>query len=267
MPVDYHIHTRLCGHAEGELEEYVAAAQQKGLREIGFADHIPMYFLPPAERDPAIAMPAEELPLYARMVRDVQEKTAPYPVKFGLEADYAPGLEKELAAILRDYEFDFVLGSVHFLDGWGFDNPKYLAGYDRWDRDELYDRYFELLGRAAASGLFDIIAHPDLIKKFGYRPAGDITRLYEETVKTIAAAGICVEVNTAGLRAPVREIYPQARFLELCCRYRVPVSLGSDAHRPDQVGAGFQAAVALLKSVGYTEVVTFTKRRKNYCPL
>ncbi len=265
MPIDYHIHTKLCGHATGEMEEYAAAAKQQGLREIGFADHIPMYFLPLEKRDFSIAMKDEELPLYEQRVKEVQKKCSPYPVKFGIEADYIPGMEKQLAAILESYDFDYVLGSIHFLNGWGFDNSKYLAEYAKWDLDNLYELYFGTLGRAAASGLFDIIAHPDLIKKFNFRPDKDIDCLYQETAEKIAGSGACIEVNTAGLRAPVGEIYPQIRFLELCYRYRIPVSLGSDAHQPDQVGANFREAIALLKSIGYTEVVTFTKRNKNYC--
>lgn len=267
MPVDYHIHTKMCGHAVGEMEEYVQAARRKGLLEMGFSDHIPMYFLPPDERDLSIAMRQEELPEYVRRVREAQQKFYPYPVKFGIEADYAPGMEEELAAILKLYEFDYVLGSIHFLAGWGFDNPLNIAEYDKWDIYELYSLYFSTLGRAAASGLFDTIAHPDLIKKFGFRPDRDIRELYENTVKIIADAGVCIEINTAGLRVPAGEIYPHVDFLGLCFRNKVPVSLGSDAHSPEQVGANFGEAVQLLKSVGYTEVVTYAGRNKNYLRL
>jgi len=267
MPVDYHIHTKMCGHAVGELDEYVAAARQKGLREIGIADHIPMYFLPVGERDLSIAMKEEELPVYVQRVEEVQKKFSPYLIKLGLEADYIPGKEKELAALLRKYDFDYILGSIHFLDEWGFDNPDRIAGYEKRDLDELYELYFKTLGRAAASGLFDIMAHPDLIKKFGFRPDRDITGLYEQAVKTIAQSGVCIEVNTAGLRVPAGEIYPQAGFLEICHSYQVPVSLGSDAHRPELVGADFDKAVDLLKAIGYREIVTFSKRNKNFYPI
>ncbi|MBE0466671.1 MAG: histidinol-phosphatase, partial [Candidatus Desulforudis sp.] len=115
--------------------------------------------------------------------------------------------------------------------------------------------------------LFDSLAHPDLLKKFGCRPAGDITALYRETVAAIAAAGVCVEVSTAGLRAPVGEIYPHPDFLRLCRDYGVPVTLGSDAHAPEQVGDRFYEAVALLKQVGYREVTTFRRRRRIPFPI
>lgn len=264
MPVDYHIHTKMCGHAYGEMEEYVAAAQRKGLREIGFADHVPMYFLAPEQRDLSIAMKEEELPLYVEQVREMQAKFHPFNVKLGLEADFTPGMENELAAILEAYDFDYVLGSIHYIDGWGYDNSQYISEYDKWDLYELYRRYFTILGQAAASGLFDTLAHPDLIKKFGFSPQADIAPLYAGAVQKIAEAGVCIEVNTAGLRAPAGEIYPQIKFLELCRKNRVPVTLGSDAHHPEQVGAGFKEAMELLRTVGYREVVTFSGRKRNY---
>lgn len=264
MPVDYHIHTKMCGHASGEMGEYVAAAQQKGLREIGFADHIPMYFLPVGERDSSIAMKEEELYAYVRRVREMQEKYYPFPIKLGIEADFVPGMEKELMAVLKRHDFDYILGSIHYLDSWGFDNPRHREEYDKWDLYELYRVYFATVKKAAASGIFDSIAHPDLIKKFGFRPDKDIIGIYEDTVQEIAAAGVCVEINTAGLRVPAGEIYPHIDFLKLCCKYRIPVTLGSDAHLPQQVGMGFREAVAVLKSTGYSKVVTFTGRNKNY---
>jgi histidinol-phosphatase (PHP family) len=264
LPVDYHIHTRRCGHAAGEMAEYVLEARGKGLKEIGFADHIPMYFLPLAERDPGIAMGEQELPDYVADVRALQERFAPFPVKLGIEADFTPGMEKELKAIISQYEFDYVLGSIHFLDGWGFDNSKYIEEYERRDISDIYTQYFNTLTQAAASGLFDSLAHPDLIKKFGFRPAGDISHLYEQAVKTIAGADICVEVNLAGLRVPAAEIYPALPFLQLCHKSRVPVTLGSDAHKPEQAGAGFEQAVRLLKDIGYNEVAVFSGRKRTY---
>lgn len=265
MPIDYHIHTKMCGHATGEMAEYIAVARQKGLQEIGFSDHLPMYFLPENERDTTIAMKVEELPLYEQRVKEMQEIFYPFPVKFGIEADYTPGMEKELASILLKHDFDYIFGSIHFLHGWGFDQPKYKAEYDKWDIYELYQLYFSILGQAAASGLFDTLAHPDLIKKLGFKPDLDITSLYEETLKQIADSGVCIEINTAGLRGPAGEIYPAPEFLRLCYRNRIPVSLGSDAHKPEQVGANFKEAIELLKSSGYREIVTFSGRNRNYC--
>lgn len=267
MPVDYHIHTKMCGHAEGEMEDYIAAAQQRGLREIGFSDHIPMYFLAADERDPSIAMQEEDLPGYVQKIKGLQKSFYPLSIKLGIEADYTPGMEAKLAEILGAYDFDYVLGSIHFVDGWGFDNPANIEEYKTRDLGELYRQYFGTLGLAAGSGLFDVLAHPDLIGKFGFRPEGDLGGLYREVLQQISDSGVCVEINTAGLRAPKKEIYPSPEFLKLCFQNKVPVTLGSDAHRPEMVGADFPLAIDLLKSIGYTRVVMFDKRNRNYCQI
>lgn len=261
---DYHIHTRRCGHATGNAAEYVDAARKVGLREIGFADHIPQYFLPPDSRDPGLAMAEEELGSYVAEVLENRAACKDVVVRLGIEADFAPGQEAALKEILNSHPFDYVLGSVHYLNGWGFDNPEQTGGYSGRDIDDLYREYFELVRRMVSTGLFDVVAHPDLLKKFGYRPRSDILPLYEETVRGIAAAGVAVEVNTAGLRQPVKEMYPHPDFLGLCCRYGVPVTLGSDAHRPVDVGRDFGEALALLRRTGYRETAFFENRRRTY---
>lgn len=264
---DYHVHTRRCGHATGELEEYVGVARAKGLREIGFSDHIPQYFLQKRLRDTSLAMREEELDAYVADIQKISSALSDITVRLGIEADYAPGKEGVLKAILDRYPFDYVLGSVHYINGWGFDNPAQMSGYAGRDIDALYGEYFRLVQRMVATGLFDVVAHPDLLKKFGYRPRSDILPLYEETVRTIAAAGLAVEVNTAGLRQPVGEIYPVPAFLELCFHHGIPVVLGSDAHRPADVGRDFDKAVAFLRRIGYREVAVFNKRRRGFCAL
>jgi len=248
------------------MEEYLAAAVRQGLKEVGFADHLPLYFLPPAERDPGLAMAEADLPRYVEAVRELQ-KNSPVPVKLGIEADYAPGRENDLAALLASFPFDYILGSVHFIDGWGFDNPAEMDGYSRHDSAALYRRYFALVRQAALSGLFDIMAHPDLPKKFGFHPPAGLATLYEETAAAFKQAGVCVEVNTAGLRAPAAEIYPSREFLQICRRHGVPATLGSDAHRPADTGAGRAEALALLKEAGYRELAVFTGRERELLSL
>jgi len=246
MIVDYHIHTSRCGHARGTMEEYVLAARSRGLKEIGFADHIPMYWLPEKQRDSELAMSLGELPGYVEEVYFLREKYPDMVIRLGIEADYIPGKETILNELLSRYAFDYVLGSVHYVDGWGFDNPSFISKYREWDIDELYRRYFRLVQQAALSGLFDVIAHPDLIKKFGYRPAGSLLPVYEETAKIFKKAGVCVEINMAGLRAPVGEIYPHPEFLRQCSKQGLKFSLGSDAHAPEQVGLGLEQALKLV---------------------
>ncbi len=259
ISVDYHLHTRLCGHAVGEMVEYLEEAARKGIREAGFADHLPLYFLPPGETIPGYAMEEDELPLYVEMVKKCAERSS-VEVKLGIEADYVPGCEKKLAALLSAYPFDYVLGSVHFIEGWGFDNPAEMAEYGKREIDRVYEQYFTLVQQAALTGLFDVMAHPDLVKKFNFRPTRNLKPLYEDTAQAFKKAGVCVEVNTAGLRYPVGEIYPGIELLKIFFKHGLPVTFGSDAHSPEQVGADMLEALKLVKSVGYREVALFSGR-------
>ncbi|MDD3653339.1 MAG: histidinol-phosphatase HisJ family protein [Desulfotomaculaceae bacterium] len=259
MITDYHIHTKMCGHATGDLEDYLAVAIRDGLEEIGFSDHLPLYFLPPAAIPVGYAMTEADLPVYVDAVQRLQE-TSPVRVKLGVEADYVPGCESKLEKLLKAYPFDYVIGSVHFIDGWSFDNQEEIDRYSQWDIWELYERYFTLIQQAAMTGLFDIMAHPDLIKKFNYLPSQDLMPLYEDTVQIFKRAGVCMEVNTAGLRCPVQEIYPAPGFLRAAFSQGVEVTLGSDAHHPEQVGAGLPEAVNFLKAAGYSEIASFKRR-------
>lgn len=263
IPVDNHLHTCLCGHAVGEVGEYVEVAVRKGIREVGFCDHLPLYFLPPGRTIPGYAMDEKDLPRYVEMI-ERSAKWAPIPVKLGIEADYVPGYEEKLAGLLSLHPFDYVTGSVHFIEGWGFDNPAEIAEYDSREIDLVYEQYFTLVQQAALTGLFDVMAHPDLIKKFNFRPARDLSSLYGETARAFKKAGVCVEVNTAGLRNPAREIYPSPELLEIFFKHGLPATLGSDAHSPDQVGAGLSEAMKLVKSVGYTEIATFRGRQRKF---
>lgn len=264
MLTDYHWHTNRCGHAEGDMAEYVAQARKRGLTEVGFADHVPMYWLPEGERDPSLAMAGDELPRYVEEVLLLRGGNPDINIRLGLEADYIPGREQQLREIIANYPFDYIIGSVHYIDGWGFDNPGLVYEYENRNIDEIYELYFDQLCRAAGSGIFDIIAHPDLIKKFGYRPDRPPLELYRRAALTLAGSGVCLEVNTAGLRAPVGEIYPARDFLIECGKRGVPVTTGSDAHKPGQVGRGFDLALELLKAAGYREIAAFNKRRRTY---
>lgn len=265
--VDYHTHTTRCGHASGTMAEYVEAAIAAGLREIGFSDHIPMYWLPPEQRDPGIAMAMEELEAYVADVARLRERYREIPIRLGIEADYIPGREDELAKLLAPYPWDYVIGSVHFIGEWGFDNPAEVNRYAEWDISELYAKFFTLETKAAESGLFDIMAHIDLIKKFGHKPSGDLGRLYGDVAAHMAAAGVAIELSTAGLRKPVREHYPNPTLLKACCDLGVPLVISSDAHSPGEVGWGFADALAIARQAGYTEAVRFEQRRRIVEPI
>lgn len=259
MLVDYHIHTKECGHARGEMPEYVEAAIARGLPEMGFSDHMPLPYLP---LDEEYMMPTARFPEYLAEVARLQEKYPRIRIRLGVEADFIPGYTEQLVQILSGYPLDYVYGSVHFIDGWLHDDSRFIDGYERHGVDNVYRDYFRLVQGAAESGVFDILSHLDLVKKFGFRPQRDIRGLLEETVAAVAESGKCIEINTSGLRKPVREIYPGKELLELLFGANVPVTLGSDAHAPEEVAGDFDQAVALLRRVGYRKIATFRKRQR-----
>jgi len=241
------------------MEEYAAKALDLGLREIGFSDHFPLLHI----EDASLSMGLDEMPIYVREVEELRTRFAGrLPVRLGIEVDYLPQTAARLPSLLSAYPFDYIMGALHFVDGWGFDDPRNVDDYEGRDLLALWKRYFDLLGDAAESGLFDVLAHPDLIKKFGYRPDTDLSILYNACLDRVAETGIAVEVNTAGLRKPVGEIYPSEEFLRLCRDRGIAVTLGSDAHRPLEVGDRFEEAVRLLRRVGYEEVAVFEARKR-----
>jgi histidinol-phosphatase (PHP family) len=259
--IDLHIHTSRCGHATGTPREYVEAASTAGVSVMCFTDHLPLPLGTPHALE--YAMPAEQLADYVSDIRSLAGYSADAggpEVLLGIEADWIEGREDEIRRACVDARFDMVLGSVHFIDGWAFDDPDLTDRYGEWDLIELWDRYFATLATAAASGLFDVMAHPDLVKKFGYLPDVDATPWYEQTAEAFAAAGVAFEVNTAGLRKPCGELYPAPGFLRAAHRRGVPVTSGSDAHKPGEVGAGMGAARDALLEAGYRSVVVFRDR-------
>ncbi len=265
--IDYHLHTPLCRHALGAPADYLEAARRKGLLEIGFADHYPLGLLgvkPAAE----VTMSPAELPGYIREIRALAASEKEIAVKLGAEVDYIPGKEKVLTGLLARDPFDFVIGSLHFIDDWDFTHPLHAWRYEDRPLEQIYERYFELLWQACACGLFDIIGHIDVIKKFGHRlPDRAMEPYWKETARVLKENGLCFELNSSGRAAPAGEFYPGRRLLELCFREKVPVTLGSDAHGPEQVGRYFDGALALLQEIGYRELAVFTKRQRKFISL
>jgi histidinol-phosphatase (PHP family) len=265
--VDYHIHTARCGHAHGEMAQYVERAARAGLPEMGFSDHIFLYWLAPEQRDPELAMPEADFDAYVQDVFRLRRQFPEIEIRLAVEADFMPDHEGTLKGILDRYPWDYVLGSVHFIGAWGLDDSRYLAGYDAWDIDELYEHYFSLILRAAESGHFDTMAHLDLVKKFGHRARNDLADLYGRVAKGLARTGVAIEVNTAGLRKPVGELYPHLDLLTACRKAGVPATLGSDAHAPEEVAADFPLAIEHLRAAGYDRVLAYRDRRRDWKPI
>jgi histidinol-phosphatase (PHP family) len=263
LPADYHLHTPLCRHAVGEPVDYARRAVELGLTEIGFSDHSPM------ARDDFDdwRMAARQLDDYVAKVRLARETFPQLTIRLALEVDYLPGQEDWIRELAARHPWDYFIGSVHYVsDTWAIDNPAKLSEWKQRDAFEVWTIYFERLTRAARSRLFQIIGHADLPKKFGVRPAQDCRPLYKNFVNAAAEAGCAIELNTAGLRKECREIYPCAELLQLAWRKGVPITFGSDAHAPEEVGMNFAEAVALARSAGYTETCRFTRRQHEFIP-
>lgn len=268
MLTDYHTHTFRCGHGKGTTDEYVKRAIERGIGEIGLTEHLWLYWLPEAERPREWATPENEFAAhYAEMLETRERFRGRINVRISVEADFVAGHEAHLLEILSRFEFDFVLGSVHYMDGWLIDAPENEFKYREQRVAEIYRRYFANLQQAMRLGCFDVTAHFDLPKKFGFLPEEDLTALAHETLDVAAECGVALEISTAGLRKPVGEIYPAPVLLPEMRRRGIPIVLSSDAHAPDEVGRDYETSVRLARAAGYEEVATFDRRRRIMQPL
>jgi histidinol-phosphatase (PHP family) len=253
---DYHLHTTLCHHAVGDPIEYVRAAQGAGLTEIGFADHNPM-----PEQFDGWRMSIQELPRYLEMVEDA--RSSGFTVRLGLECDFIEGYESWIETLSEKAPWDYLIGSVHYIaPGWDVDNPKYLSRFREYPVEEIWTLYWQHYIRCIESGLFDFVAHPDLAKKFGFRPSGDLRRYYQPSVESLAKHNIAFEINTAGLRKEAEEIYPAPEFIRMAQEAGVAMLINSDAHAPAEVAYKFDLARDLARQAGYSKVCRFEKRRR-----
>lgn len=277
MLTDYHVHLRPDGPNTTAAEYFTAEnaaryrehASERGIAELGVSEHIYRF-------DQALAVwdhdywkhnAHDDIDAYCEYVRTETD------LKLGIEADFVPGREEQMRDLLDARDWDYVVGSVHFIGHGAVD----FALYDAWttasSADELWKRYFTMLGELASLGLYDILAHPDLIKYWGRNdplrpfPERDPRYYFELAIEQIAESGIAVELSTAGLRKPIGEIYPDRAFLEMVVEAGNPIALSSDAHTPDVLGHGYDQALELLDEVGVTEIATFSGREVKLEPL
>lgn len=272
MLTDYHLHLRPDDpdtpprryFTAENVARYREAAAAAGVEELGVSEHVYRFrqaldlWRHPFWEEQA----QDDLDAYCEFVRGAG-------LRLGVECDFVPGAEERTAELLGARDFDYVVGSVHFVGEAAVDHE----GWDIWkggDAEEVWGRYFGALAECARSGLFDVLAHPDLVKVWGRgrpQPEGDLRRFYEPAVEAIAASGIAVEVSTAGLRKPVGELYPSAELAAMCADAGAPFALSSDAHLPEQVGYGYERALELLAGVGVEEICVFEGRRRRLEPL
>ena len=270
MLTDYHVHLRpddleATPAAEFFTEEnaarYREAADEAGIEELGVSEHIHRFtdalqiWDHPFWREQA----RDDLTAYCDFVRSTD-------LRLGIEMDFVPGREDRISNLLAAHDFDYVLGSVHFVRHNAVDHRVFDIWEEVGDPDRVWAGYFEALAEAAGSGLFDILAHPDLVKVWGEgrpTPTRDVRFFYEPVVEAIADSGIAVEVSTAGYRKPVREIYPAPAFAEMCVDAGAAFALSSDAHEPENIGYEYERAVEEMRGWGVSELALFERRERN----
>jgi len=274
MLTDYHLHLRADDRdasaaeyfTQANAERYRSVADERGIAELGVSEHIYRF---------TQALDVWRHPFWERYAHDdldsycafVREQT---DLRLGIEADFVPGAEDRTANLLEARDFDYVIGSVHFLREGAVDMDDYSVWDSGRSAEEIWRRYFQTIGEAARSGLFDVLAHPDLVKMWGGErplPAGDLRRYYELAMDGIAESGIAVEVSTAGLRKRARELYPAPAFLQMSLEAGAPVALSSDAHRPEDVGADYDQALGLLEDLGVDRLSVFERRTRRLEPI
>ena len=251
--IDYHLH--VVAHADRPMTvenilSYCDVAKARGIRQMGITEH-DRYL--------------DDIDLAA--FQEARELSQDVELRLGIEIDFVPGQEERMDRFASALPFDYVIGSVHRVDNEEVDRQTDQRIYEKYETYDLYDAYYANVREAALSGRFDVLGHPDLIKIFRHYPDRDITGMLEETADAVAESGVVVDVNAAGLRKPVGEIYPSREFLKMFYRRGVPIILSSDAHAPEQVGMGYGESIPLVRDVGYREVVTFKDRERGTLPL
>jgi histidinol-phosphatase (PHP family) len=271
---DYHVHLRPDERentaekffTRSNAERYRESAAERGIEELGVAEHVYRFrqalevWEHPFWRTYAV----DDLDDYCAFVREETD------LKLGIEADFVPGREDRMANLLDARDWDYVVGSIHFVGDESLDTEEFSVWTKTASADQVWKRYFDTLGEAAQSGLFDILAHPDLVKVWGKDrpiPDGDLRRFYYPAMEVIAECDVAIEVSTAGFRKPVGELYPAPAFLEMAIDAGKPIALSSDAHTPDLLGHEYDRALELLDSMGVTELAVFEGRQRRLEPI
>ena len=254
MRIDLHNHTTRCNHAKGSMKSYVERAIELGIDIYGFSEHAPMDF------DEQYRLKFEEMNAYVHDVQSLQKEYKDrIKILLGYEVDYLKGhIDKRVI----NSKVDYLIGSVHFLDTWGFDNPEFNEEYSKRNIDNVWQEYFSNIEDMAQTGYFDIVGHFDLIKVFNFLPKKDIRSIATPALKAIKKANMVIELNSAGLRKPCKEVYPSESLLEVAYELDIPITFSSDAHAIGQVGFKYDEVVKLAKKIGYSKAVTFEQRQR-----
>jgi len=253
--IDLHNHTILCNHSNGSLEEFIKQAIKKDIGIYGFSDQAPMNY------DPKYRMNFEDMKRYENWINSLKEKYKDkIKILTGYEVDFTPFVDKKVL----ERKVDYLIGSIHFLDNWGFDNPEFLSQWQDRDVDDIYKEYFKLVEELANSRYFDIVGHLDLIKVFNFKPKTDIKIVAKRAIEAIADNKLVIEINSAGIRKKVNEPYPSISLLEMIKNSNIDITFGSDAHNPKQVGFYIKECYNIAKIMGFKKITYFENREKFY---
>lgn len=261
MLADYHMHLENGPKELAYVEKFLDQAKSRGLSEIGISEHCYRFKEAKHLLDNSFTAlrNVDSLKEYLEMLN--QAKSLGWPIKIGIEIDYVPEAEQAIREFVSQYEFDYVLGSVHWLGDFGFDLKEHLPRWKTSDPEKIWHDYFNTLLKAAQSGLFDSLPHPDLIKIYGFYPKTDLNDFLEHIIKEIAKTDVALEASTAGWRKPIGEMYPSRFILGLIKKYQIPITLASDAHFPEDVAKDFDKLILILKETGFTEYLRFDRRQ------
>lgn len=261
MLTDYHNHLERGTLTLDYLKRFTDAAEKKGIKHFGISEHA-YHFYQTADilRNSWVdERRFYDMDDYVELFKEAWRNHI--DVKMSIEMDYTPGKHKQMEQFINSYDFDYVIGSIHWIDDFGIDLAEYKREWDKRDIYDVYQRYFDQVVTLAQSNLFDIIGHIDLVKIFNYIPGDEsfLIEQYERATTALAESKTCVEISTAGLRKPTGTLYPDKRLLQMCHDKKIPIVLSSDAHVPEHVGADFDQALQLAREVGYNEIMTFSK--------
>jgi histidinol-phosphatase (PHP family) len=256
---DYHIHSTFSDGSSAP-EAYLTQAIAAGFKEIGFSDHLTLF-----KEQQKWFMDPKRIHEYMEYIGDLKKKSSKIRVKAGLEVDYFPGKEIETADFLRDLELDYIIGSVHFLgeEKTVDEGPEFYRGKNL---DHLFKAYFDVVCKAARSGLFDIMGHCDLVRIYGYKPEADPEPLYRLLAKAMKEGDVVFEINTNGRNKPLADFYPDRRFLHIFREEGIPVCVNSDAHLPARLGQYFDEVYDLLRMTGFNEMAVFEEKQRKMVP-
>jgi len=262
LKVDLHNHTTLCNHASGTIDEYIQRAIELQFDIYGFSEHAPM-----KDFDDGYRLTLQNFKEYEKLIQTAKQTYKDkIDILLGYEVDFID-TNYLVDKIIDNQNVDYLIGSVHYLGNWGFDNPQFISEYKNKDINKIWQDYFDAITAMVRSGYFDIVGHLDLIKVFNYLPTKDIKLIAKETIKAIKQQNMVVEINGAGYLKPTKEQYPSKQLLQMCLEYDIPITFSSDAHSIMQVGKKYDDIVTLAKDIGYTKAVYIKQKQKVFFKL